>query len=219
METDLEDTWIANFLGTKGNEYFCEVDPEFILDRFNLTGLNADVPNIHDAIDVVTGSSDVNMDGLNAEEEQQLDASARHLYCLVHARFILTTRGLYKMMLKYQEGDFGRCPRALCRSHILLPIGLQDVPNISSVKLYCPKCEDIYNPKSSRHANIDGAYFGTSFPGMFFQVYPKLLPRHSEEQFCLKIFGFKIHDHAEHCRWQQKQRDELEKRIADKPTS
>ena len=29
--------------------------------------------------------------------------------------------------------------------------------------------EDLYNPKSGRHSAIDGAYFGTSFPAMFFQ--------------------------------------------------
>lgn len=49
-------------------------------------------------------------------------------------------------------------------------MGQHDVANTSNVKLYCPKCEDIYNPKSSRHNSIDGAYFGTSFHNILFQV-------------------------------------------------
>ena len=47
-------TWIAWFLSTKGNEYFCEVDEEYILDRFNLTGLNAEVQHYPQALDVLT---------------------------------------------------------------------------------------------------------------------------------------------------------------------
>lgn len=49
-------------------------------------------------------------------------------------------------------------------------MGQHDVANTSHVKLYCAKCEDIYNPKSSRHNSIDGAYFGTSFHNILFQV-------------------------------------------------
>ena len=45
----------------------------------------------------------------------------------------------------------------MCHSHPLLPMGLSDIPNLKAVKLYCARCEDIYNPKSSRHATIDGA--------------------------------------------------------------
>jgi casein kinase II subunit beta len=77
---------------------------------------------------------------------------------------------------KYKRCDFGRCPRVLCQSQPLLPIGLTDLPYEKSVKLYCGRCEDIYSPKSSRHGSIDGAYFGTTFPHLLFLVYPSLIP-------------------------------------------
>jgi len=77
---------------------------------------------------------------------------------------------------KYKKADFGRCPRVLCFSHPLLPIGLTDIPYEKAVKLYCPRCEDLYSPKSSRHGSIDGAYFGTTFPHILFMVYPTMIP-------------------------------------------
>jgi hypothetical protein len=46
--------WISWFLSSKGNEYFCEVDEDFILDRFNLTGLNGEVSNYPQALDLIT---------------------------------------------------------------------------------------------------------------------------------------------------------------------
>lgn len=77
---------------------------------------------------------------------------------------------------KYKRADFGRCPRVLCQTQPLLPVGLTDAPYVKSVKLFCGRCEDIYSPKSSRHGSIDGAYFGTSFPHLLFLVYPTLIP-------------------------------------------
>lgn len=77
---------------------------------------------------------------------------------------------------KYKKADFGRCPRVLCHSQPLLPCGLTDLPYEKPVKLYCPRCEDLYSPKSSRHGSIDGAYFGSTFPHMFLMVYPHMIP-------------------------------------------
>lgn len=165
------------------------------------------------AIDIITDTfSKTCTDG----EMEKLEKSALHLYGLIHARYILTNRGLQKMLEKYRDCDFGRCPRVHCDLHPLLPIGLHDSSRQAAVRLYCSKCEDLYVPKSSRHATIDGAYFGTSFPGMFLQVHSSCLPEKPTERFVPKIFGFKIHKHAKLARWQEKQRQEMLKRIDDK---
>lgn len=79
------------------------------------------------------------------------------------------------MVDKYKKYDFGRCPRVLCYGQPLLPVGLSDVPYQKAVKLYCQRCEDIYSPKSTRHGQIDGAYFGSTFPHMLLMVYPHLI--------------------------------------------
>jgi len=172
-DSDYSSTWISWFLSSKGNEYFCEVDEDFILDRFNLTGLNNEVANYAQALDLITDQLD---DEVQDELRGSLDVQARLLYGLIHARWIVTARGLAKMVEKYKRGDFGRCPRVLCQSQSLLPVGLIDVPYEKSVKLYCGRCEDLYSPKSSRHGSIDGAYFGTTFPHLLYLVYPTLIP-------------------------------------------
>ncbi|PLW06807.1 hypothetical protein PCANC_26350, partial [Puccinia coronata f. sp. avenae] len=173
-ESDYANSWITWFLSTKGNEYFCEVDEEYILDRFNLTGLNSEVLRYGMALDLITDAFGV--DELDEATRESVEGAARHLYGLIHARYIITSRGLAKMLDKYKKADFGRCPRVLCNTQPLLPVGLSDTPYSKAVKLYCPRCEDIYSPKSSRHGTIDGAYFGTTFPHMLFMVYPNMIP-------------------------------------------
>ncbi|CAO2650570.1 Nn.00g018620.m01.CDS01 [Neocucurbitaria sp. VM-36] len=199
-----------SFISSRGNEYFCEIDEEYLTDRFNLTGLNTEVQYYQYALDLVTDVFDFDCDD---DMREQIEKSARHLYGLVHARYIVTTRGLAKMLEKYKKSDFGKCPRVMCESQPLLPMGQSDVPNTSPVKLYCARCEDLYNPKSSRHAVIDGAYFGTSFHNILFQVYPAMLPPKSQRRYEPRVFGFKVHAAAALSRWQADQRDQMKDRL------
>ncbi|KAF8311804.1 casein kinase II, regulatory subunit [Cantharellus anzutake] len=172
-DSDYSSSWISWFLASKGNEYFCEIEEDYILDRFNLTGLAPECANYSQALDLITDNLDEDIDD---ELRQSIEVQARFLYGLIHARWIITSRGLAKMLEKYKKADFGRCPRVLCHAHPLLPIGLTDAPYEKAVKLYCPRCEDLYSPKSSRHGSIDGAYFGTTFPHILFMVYPAMIP-------------------------------------------
>lgn len=103
----------------------------------------------------------------------------------------------------------------ICQSHPLLPTGMSDVSHVQSVKLFCGKCEDLYNPKSSRHAIIDGAYFGTSFQNILFQVYPNMIPEKSIQRYQPKIFGFKVHAAAALERWQSAKREEMQERLRE----
>lgn len=74
--------------------------------------------------------------------------------------------------------------------------GLSDVPGEAMVKLYCPRCMDVYLPKSSKHHHTDGAYFGTGFPHMVFFVHPELRPKRPQTQFVPRCDVFSGHPTA-----------------------
>jgi casein kinase II subunit beta len=88
-------THSSQFIAARGNEYFCEIDEDYLTDRFNLTGLNTEVHYYQYALDLVTDVFDMEVDD---DMREQIEKSARHLYGLVHARYVVTTRGLSKMV-------------------------------------------------------------------------------------------------------------------------
>jgi casein kinase II subunit beta len=189
-DSEEEMSWINWFCSLRGNEFFAEVDDEYIQDDFNLTGLSGMIPNYELALDLIL---DAEMDDLTEEQVEFVESAAEMLYGLIHARYILTSRGLSQMAEKFRHVEFGRCPRVLCQGQPVLPIGLSDLPRTNTVKLFCPKCQDVYHPKQSRHTNIDGAYFGTTFPHLLLQSHPDLVPTKSTQEYTPRIFGFKIH--------------------------
>lgn len=73
------------------------------------------------------------------------------------------------MRERYLAGRFGNCPRVMCEKQNVLPIGISEDLKIARVKVYCPRCKDIYSPKK-KSADADGAFFGTSFPFLLLMV-------------------------------------------------
>ncbi|XP_024377168.1 casein kinase II subunit beta-1 isoform X2 [Physcomitrium patens] len=195
--SDGEDTsWISWFCSLRGNEFFCEVDDEYIQDDFNLSGLSSQVPYYDYALDLILDVESPSDDMLTEEQNELVESAAEMLYGLIHVRYILTGKGMNAMLEKFKNVDFGRCPRVYCSGQPCLPMGQSDVSRTSTVKIYCPKCEDIYYPRSKYQGNIDGAYFGTTFPHLFLMTYPYIKPSKPTQNYTPRIFGFKLHKSA-----------------------
>eukprot|EP01038_Epipyxis_sp_PR26KG_P008614 gene8614-11647_t len=183
-----DECWISWFCNLNGNHVFCEVEKSYIEDSFNLFGLkqyvNKDFGKVLDTI----------LDRLEPDEadNEDLSRSAALLYGLIHARYIITTNGLDQMHNKYAAREFGECPRYNCKSQPVLPIGIADEPKQGTLKLFCPKCQEVYNCNGSQR-HIDGAYFGSTFPHLFFMTYENLVPNAARTRYVPRVFGFKIH--------------------------
>ncbi|KAF4732933.1 casein kinase 2 regulatory subunit, partial [Perkinsus olseni] len=112
---------------------------------------------------------------LDTSKEDAIESAAQMLYGLIHARFLLTSRGMQAMLDKYSAFTYGLCPNADCEEakQPVLPYG-NDRPGQCGTKVYCPRCNEIYFPRSARLEVIDGAYFASSFCHMFLMAYPHL---------------------------------------------
>lgn len=154
------------------------MDDDFIRDSFNLYGLKSKFnfykysPTLiyySEALEMILSSETPDDDDLEDERFLEIYQEATDLYGLIHARFIMTNRGLMLMKEKYLQGRFGSCPRVLCERQNALPVGMSEDLRTSRVKVFCPRCEEIYIPKK-KCPDIDGAYFGCSFPYIFLMV-------------------------------------------------
>ncbi|XP_053990239.1 casein kinase II subunit beta-like isoform X2 [Hylaeus volcanicus] len=199
---DYELAWIDWFLCLEGNEVFVEVDTEYIRDSFNLTGLETSVKHFEKALGIIL-DEDIDVDeSFNEEENSSSDYSlfassssiedAPILYGLIHARYILTIKGMAAMLEKFSCYVFGLCPNVNCKGRPVLPIGLSDTLGVCKAKVFCPTCNEIYLPSVHRLAMLDGVFFGTSFPHLFFMYYKDLVPETPIRYHIPKLFGFNM---------------------------
>ncbi|XP_068645477.1 putative casein kinase II subunit beta-4 isoform X1 [Aristolochia californica] len=197
-ETDLsssegdDSTWISWFCGLRGNELLCEVDEDYIQDDFNLCGLQGLVPYYDYALDLILDNDSLSGE-MDCEDHNDIESAAELLYGLIHARYILTAKGLNAMHEKYKRAGFGRCPRVFCGGQPCLPVGTSDIPSHDYVKIYCPKCEDLYIPRCKYQSNMDGVFIGTTFPHLYLMTYPSAKPAKPVQTYVPRVFGFKLH--------------------------
>jgi len=211
--SDEDGSWIAWFCGLRGNEFFCEVDEDYIQDDFNLTGLNGLVPYYDYALDMVLDVEMPMEDTLTEEQQEIVESAAEMLYGLIHARYIVTNRGMHAMYEKYRSASFGRCPHVFCQGQPVLPVGLSDLPRNYTVNVFCPRCHGLFFPKSTRQANIDGAYFGTTFPHLYLMNHPDMIPVRPSQQYVPRVYGFKIHQSSLYFRNHEEDPDNRNRRV------
>ena len=186
-----DDGWIEWFCELDGNDYLLQVDEEYIRDQFNLYGIRQKIKNYDQAMEMILGQDVPDSDDFRDPDYLANYESAMDLYGLIHSRYILSPKGLALMREKYLMGTFGVWPRVKCKRHYTMPIGSSNNLNESRVKIYWPKCQEIYIPKHGS-IDIDGAYFGPGFPFALMQAYPELVPEDGPEKFMPQLYGFKI---------------------------
>ena len=80
---------------------------DYIQDDFNLTGLSATIPYYEYALDVILDAESSDVESLEEEQQDLVQNAAEILYGLIHARFIITNRGLAMMADKFASA--GAC--------------------------------------------------------------------------------------------------------------
>lgn len=184
--------WIPWFCALKGHELLAEIDEDFARDNFNLYGLRGRFQFYDHALEMILSGEAPDEDDLADTEFLEIYRDATDLYGVIHSRYIISPRGLQVMREKYLKGTFGTCPRVLCDRQHVLPIGESEDRRTAQLKVFCPKCEQVYLPKS-KYKELDGANFGMSFPQIFLQSYPSLVPLEPARPFVPRVFGFKLH--------------------------
>ncbi|CAK84846.1 unnamed protein product (macronuclear) [Paramecium tetraurelia] len=198
--------WIEWFCAHEDHQFLCEVDDDFIRDPFNQIGIKGKFGfykqksqrYLSEAIKMILQSTSPEDQDLEDERFLEVYQEASDIYGLLHARFIFTSKGSAIMRERYLQGKFGHCPRIYCEKQNVIPIGLCEDLKTARVKVFCPRCEEVYMPKK-KCADIDGAYFGKSFPQFLLMTYPDLHPKYQllpdtqiKANFEPTLFGFKI---------------------------
>ncbi|CAD8204278.1 unnamed protein product [Paramecium octaurelia] len=185
--------WVQWFCAMEDHQFLCEVDDEFIRDNFNLYGLKSKFNFYNEALDLILSSETPDDEDLEDERFLEVYQEATDLYGLIHARFIITAKGLSMMKEKYLGGKFGACPRVLCERQNVLPVGMSEELRTSRVKVFCPRCEEVYIPKK-KCPDVDGAYFGCSFPSIFLMNFIQEIQIPVNNQtYVPRVFGFRIY--------------------------
>ncbi|CAM9098892.1 unnamed protein product [Ectocarpus sp. 6 AP-2014] len=186
--------WIQDFCRTPGNEFFAEVPLSFIRESMNSIdiGRGVDIPYRQEALGVILGERRIGVGVHGDNNASTVQSSAALLYGLLHARFLVSPQGLKVVLEKFSKADFGRCPRVYCQGQAVLPVGESDRPKQSSVKVFCPRCGDLYYPSGYVRA-CDGAFWGTTLPHLLLLGWPELKTTPNTSHYVPRVFGFKVH--------------------------
>ncbi|KAB5573967.1 hypothetical protein DKX38_001161 [Salix brachista] len=186
-----ETSWISWFCNLRGNEFFCEVDDDYIQDDFNLCGLSSQVPYYDYALDLILDIESSHGDMFTEEQNELVESAAEMLYGLIHARYILTSKGMAAMVswTSTKTMTLEDAPEFTAVDSLAFQLVNQTFLGQALLKYAAPDVT-IY---TTHVPNIDGAYFGTTFPHLFLMTHGHLKPQKVVQTYVPRVFGFKLH--------------------------
>jgi len=201
--------WIKQFCALPEHKWYAEISVGWAGDWFNNHGMSERFPDYQTALGMVTDRHTGDWVTLSDAAHATITVQARQLYGLLHTRWITQVAGLAQMRRKHRKGVFGVCPRFNCHKQKLLPMGTTTKPGHHSVKLFCPKCRDIYvGPQAMR---VDGAHFGPAFPHLFLAEFEDSDTSGDFVATAIKVFGFPVHESRRKFQPHSTNRHEIEK--------
>jgi casein kinase II subunit beta len=178
--------WVSNFLSHPEGSFFVSIDTGFISST-------SQTPEIRSYFSpsVLTGAVATI---LGTEKSSKYDAQARHLYGLLHRRFLSTSDGMLQMVDRFRSHSFPGCPRALCHGFTCLPCALTDDDNDkAAVYLFCPNCTDFYAYQAPADLFIPAIYFGKKWIHHLMNEHPEIVPTEKPEAFEPLLFGYRVY--------------------------
>jgi casein kinase II subunit beta len=191
-------SWVDYFCSESHGRYFVKIESSYLTDNFNFFGLRGKTrespQTFRYAIEAIRGPY-IPPDRRPEDWPPDVEHAAVHLYGLLHARFLLSHNALSQMYEKYVRGEFPRCPRTCCDCQVCLPFGLSEEVGVSVLRMFCPRCKEVYVSDDRISESIDGAYFGSSWVHLFLQKYEResrAVSRGELKKPKIRLFGFKI---------------------------
>lgn len=179
---DPKGTWKEQFLSKQENKGLLNIPEAYLKDKFNIIGINKYIENVEKCHEVIVDASN-----------SRKPADESTLYLLIHQRYALTTAGLERMFKRVLKAYYGHCRRLGCEEIPFIPMGLSNIPRVSSVKLFCYNCKNVYDPVNS-YADLDGCAFGNTFPHLLYVTYKHNLKKNPKKEYVPRIFGFQIYN-------------------------
>ncbi|KAH0794422.1 Casein kinase II regulatory subunit family protein [Histomonas meleagridis] len=175
--------WIEFFSQQKG-DFLVDIDTEFI--KKEAEEFRNKISDFDYALKVIL-SQNLNPD----EHDKEMLAQAEILYGLIHQKYLLTEEGQKKMIEKFQNGVFPRCPRSFCHNKSCFPCGISCDIGVDKMKIFCPNCTDFYDYEGVE--DIDGAYFGDKWIHFLVHNHPEITPAEPPEVYVPLVFGFQVY--------------------------
>ncbi|KAL2340275.1 hypothetical protein Fmac_008215 [Flemingia macrophylla] len=88
-----------------------------------LLRLSCLVPYYDYALDLILDVESSHGDMFMEEQNELIKSTVEMLYGMIHAQYVLTSKGMAVMLDKYKNYDFGRWPKVYCSKQPCLLVG------------------------------------------------------------------------------------------------